>query len=181
MTLRALVAAALVSIALSSPAQAGIYHYTGNSYTWDTIHSGGNHVEATLDIDVADNFSGLLWNPFDDAVTGWSMSSGSIVLNAANVTELTYRIEFLNGTITGWFLNAENDSHTIQSLSTNYAFFAPNEGHEIVIVKDPLATSAVFNNDGAWVSAVEVPEPGAFLLFGAALAGMVGARRRTPR
>lgn len=91
---------------------------------------------------------------------------------------LTYDFTFEKGAMKGWFFNIESGSSNLQSLSTNYSFFAPNDAHDIALHTDTaLHAAAVWNEQGTWTISA-VPEPESYLMLGAGLAVLLAARRK---
>ncbi|WBS05607.1 PEP-CTERM sorting domain-containing protein [Pseudoduganella sp. SL102] len=177
-------AAALAVAALGS-AQAGIYTYTGNFATHDTIGDAPTRIIAHFEFDF-ENSPSAEYNAYE--FKSWDVSYGSIHLSSAAGNGLMNRFTFDTAmNITGWFFNASdtaepwNYNANIQSLSDNFIFYAPNEAHDIALLENPLRSAAVYGNQGTWTLAPAVPEPATYLMLGAGLAAVGFASRKRRR
>ena len=174
-------AAALAFTAASFSAQAGIYHYTGNQYVFDTINPSPQLTRATLDIDVADDYTGKVHLLFNNKATLLTMSAGAFSVSQGNHGLFLYDIDLVGGNITNWFITLFASPYSFALISANHPISPDPQGIDSVDRYDALAgtySPAAYAsvNPGAWqrAQASAVPEPGTLplLLAGLALAAL---------
>jgi hypothetical protein len=173
-------AAALLLSAATCSAHAGVYHYTGNTFTFNSINPGASdHIRASFDLDVASDFTGRHFSAFSPLTTSWSMSAGKLHMAAGDVgNDLSYIFDFKNGDITGWYFNNNTVGATIQSVSHEFFDFDPHPASDIVLAYDPLRSASRYDNMGTWTRDGTVPEPTNIFLLGAGAVMLLVARRQ---
>jgi len=174
-----LVATALAFVSFA--AQATIYTYTGNDFTYFSSNQMTGRIVAKFEFDFA-NSSEAEWDIY--SMKSWDMKAGAVHLSSENNDIFSNRISFdaaMN--ITGWFFNANNadSSQNIQSLSKDYSFFAPNNASDGVLGENQ-DIAVIFDNQGTWtITEADVPEPASLLLLSIGAAAYGSARRRQKR